>query len=343
VKKAYQLIEELMIFANEVVARWLIEHQLPGVYRVHLPPDPKKLDRLAAMCEVLGIELDVEETQTPKGLAELLKQFADHPNASVLNNLLLRSMKQATYDVANLGHFGLASEAYLHFTSPIRRYPDLVDHRIIHAALERDERNRKKTLARVASTEALTEAALQSSQAERRAMEVEREIVDIYRCFFMIDHIGEKYEGTVSAFVGSGAFVQLDEPFVDVLVKTEDLGPDFQIEDDGLMATSARTGQAIRLGDRMMVEVTDCAILRRTVYGRRARGEQDAFADPRSDRRPFRGKHRREEKPRHDNRKKPGGRRDDRRPQQRQDKRGGKQKGPKKGGKGMKRGRKGRR
>jgi ribonuclease R len=281
VKKAYQLIEELMIFANEVVARWLIEHKLPGVFRVHLPPDPQKLQRLAAMCEMLGVELDIDETQTPKGLANILESFADHPNVQVLNNLLLRSMKQATYDVANLGHFGLASEAYLHFTSPIRRYPDLVVHRVVHAALIADDRARKKQLAQSASQEQLQEAALKSSVAERRAMEVERAILDIYRCFYMIDHIGERFEGTVSAFVGSGAFVTLDDPFCDVLIKVEDLGPDFQIEDDGLMATSKRSGDALRLGDRLLVEVTDCAILRRTVYARRVRGEQDT-----SERRP---------------------------------------------------------
>jgi ribonuclease R len=285
VKKAYQLIEELMIFANEVVARWLIEQELPGVFRVHLPPDPKKLERLAAMCEVLGIELDVDETQTPKGLSQILEGFADHPNASVLNNLLLRSMKQAAYDVANLGHFGLASEAYLHFTSPIRRYPDLVVHRIVHAALAGDERARKKALSKAAAPEQLEDAARQSSAAERRAMEVEREILDVYRCFFMIDRIGEQFEGTVSAFVGSGAFVTLDDPFVDVLVRTEDLGGDYVIEDDGLMATSKRNGDAIRLGDRILVEIIDCAILRRTVSARRLRG---AGASEDTSDRPFR-------------------------------------------------------
>jgi ribonuclease R len=275
VKKAYQLIEELMIFANEIVARWLLERELPGVFRVHLPPDPKKLERLAAMCEALGIEIDIEETQTPKGLQGLLQELAEHPNAQVLNNLLLRSMKQATYDVANLGHFGLASEAYLHFTSPIRRYPDLVVHRIVHAALERDERARKKALGRAAKPEQLQEAALQSSAAERRAMEVEREILDVYRCYYMLDHIGERFEGTVSAFVGSGAFVTLDEPFVDVLVKVEDLGSDYVIDDNGLMATSARSGDAIRLGDSILVEILDVALLRRQVQARRVRGDHE--------------------------------------------------------------------
>ncbi|HVH41265.1 MAG TPA: S1 RNA-binding domain-containing protein, partial [Labilithrix sp.] len=137
------------------------------------------------------------------------------------------------------------------------------------------ERTRKKQVARVAAPEILQEAALQSSTAERRAMEVERAILDIYRCFYMIDHIGERFEGTISAFVGSGAFVTLDDPFVDVLVKLEDFGGDFVIEDDGLMATSKRSGDAIRLGERIMVEVTDCAILRRTVYARRLRGDAE--------------------------------------------------------------------
>jgi ribonuclease R len=263
------------------VARWLLDHELPGIYRIHLPPDPKKLDKLAAMCEMLGVEFDADDTQTPKGLAELLKKFANHPLSSVLNNLLLRSMKQATYDVQNLGHFGLASEAYLHFTSPIRRYPDLVDHRIIHAAVQGDEKTKKKAINAVGDMEKLIEAATASSLAERRAMEVEREIVDIYRCFFMIDHVGERFEGTVSAFVGTGAFVTLDEPFVDVLVRLEDLGRNYQIEDDGLMATSSGSGDAIRLGDRMEVDITDCAILRRTVYAKRVRGPGEEEADAR--------------------------------------------------------------
>lgn len=278
-KKAYQLIEELMLFANETVARWLLDKELPGVYRVHLPPDSKKLEKLAAMCEMLGVEFDIEDTQTPKGLAALLKEFANHPLSNVLNNLLLRSMKQATYDVQNLGHFGLASDAYLHFTSPIRRYPDLVDHRIIHAALDADNKSRRRRLQAVGDIEKLTEAATQSSLAERRAMEVEREIVDIYRCFYMIDRIGERFEGTVSAFVGTGAFVTLDEPFVDVMVRVEDMGAEYHVEDDGLMATSSRSGDAIRLGDRMLIDVTDCAILRRTVYGRRVRSAADAADD----------------------------------------------------------------
>jgi ribonuclease R len=310
VKRAYQLIEELMLLANETVARWCQERDVPTIYRVHLPPDEQKLDRFAAMCAALGIEFDIEDTRDPKRLGDLLSSFADHPLAPVLNSLLLRSMKQATYDIANVGHFGLASKAYLHFTSPIRRYPDLVVHRVVHDVLTARQPRREPD-----SREKLAEAALASSIAERRAMEVERAIVDLYRTFMMKDHVGERFEGVVTAVVGSGVFVQLDAPFVDVLVRLEDLGSDrWEVDDDALRVFAARSGERIGLGDRMAVEIVDAAILRRTVYGRRA-GVGDARQPrPRESTRP-RAKageearrHPRHETKRHDKRKpQPGG------------------------------------
>jgi len=269
VKKAYQLIEELMLLANETVARWCQERDIPTIYRVHQLPDEQKLDRFAAMCDALGIDFDVENTRDPKKLCELLKSFSEHPLAPVLNSLLLRSMKQATYDIANVGHFGLASKAYLHFTSPIRRYPDLVVHRTVHDVLEGRPVRRDGE-----AKEKLAEAALASSIAERRSMEVERAIVDLYRTFMMKDHIGERFEGTVTAVVGSGLFVQLDKPFVDVMVRLEDLGQDrYEVDDDALRVVATRSGDVIALGDRLLVEVIDAAILRRTVYARRVGGD----------------------------------------------------------------------
>jgi ribonuclease R len=268
VKRAYQLIEELMLLANETVARWCEERDIPTIYRVHAPPDEQKLDRFAAMCDALGIPFDVEDTREPKRLGELLASFSDHPLAPVLNSLLLRSMKQATYDVANIGHFGLASKAYLHFTSPIRRYPDLIVHRIVHDVLSGREPQRGPVAA--GGRDKLAEAALASSIAERRAMEVERAIVDLYRAFMMKDRVGARFEGTVTAVVGSGLFVQLDAPFVDVLIRLEDLGHDhWQVDDDTLRVVGARSGDVIALGERLAVEIVDVAILRRTVYGRR--------------------------------------------------------------------------
>jgi ribonuclease R len=271
VKRAYQLIEELMLLANETVAHWCDQRGVPTIYRVHGAPDEQKLERFAAMCESLGIQFDVEDTRDPKKLGQLLKSFADHPLAAVLNSLLLRSMKQATYDVTNVGHFGLASKAYLHFTSPIRRYPDLVVHRVVHAVLSNKER------AGDAAREKLAETAFASSIAERRAMEVERAIVDLYRTFLMRDRVGHTFLGTVTAVVGSGVFVQLDAPFVDVLVRLEDLGHDrWEIDDDTLRAVALRSGDAVALGDRMNVEVIDASIFRRTVYGKRVAGAGEA-------------------------------------------------------------------
>jgi ribonuclease R len=268
-KKAYQLIEELMLLANEVVARYLVDKTVPTVFRVHEPPDEKKLTRFATMAEQLGIAFDLESTKDPKSLSLLLKSFEDHDSASVLSMLLLRSMKQATYDVANVGHFGLASKAYLHFTSPIRRYPDLVVHRSVHA-LALGKRIEKDP----AALGLLAEAALAASVAERKAMEVEREVVDLYRAVFMKDKVGQRFEGTITALVGSGAFVALDTPFVDVLVRFEDMGQDrFELDDDGLRAVATRSGETVQLGDRISVDVIDVAILRRTVYARRVVAE----------------------------------------------------------------------
>ncbi len=271
-KRAYQLIEELMLLGNEVVARELVAREIPTIFRIHSPPDEKKLVRFAALAEQLGIPFDVELTKDPKAMAGLLKSFAAHASADVLNMLLLRSMKQATYDIGNVGHFGLASKAYLHFTSPIRRYPDIAAHRAVHAVVLKERIGRGED-----DISKLADAALAASVAERKAMEVEREVVDLYRAVLMQSRIGQRYEGTVTALVGSGMFVALDSPFVDVLVRFVDCGAErFELDDEGLRAVAKRSGEAIQLGDRMTVDIIDVAILRRAVYGRRVVGDEDA-------------------------------------------------------------------
>lgn len=278
VKRAYQLIEELMLLANETVAEWLVAKNLPAVFRIHEPPDATKLERLAAMCDVLGVPFDAEATQDPKALSFMLRAFAEHPLAHVLNMLLLRSMKQAAYDVANLGHFGLASRAYLHFTSPIRRYPDLVVHRIVHAVLlgERVGKDGK-------AVSDLQDAAMTASMAERRSMEVERDVVDLYRASLMKERIGERYEGMVTGLVGSGVFVALDAPFVDVLVRFEDLGAGgYRLDDEGLFAVGERSGDRVGLGDRMVVEIVDASLTRRQVSGRRFQDGRSMDGDGRT-------------------------------------------------------------
>jgi ribonuclease R len=179
--------------------------------------------------------------------------------------LLLRAMKQAVYDVINIGHFGLASPAYLHFTSPIRRYPDLLVHRATRAVLRGEPIDRSEP-----AREKLRAAATTASECERKAMDIEREVVDLHRALLMRAHVGETYEGTVTGLVGTGVFVNVDDPFVDVLVRMESLGPDrYEIDDERLRVIGTRSGDRIALGDRMRVTVDDVSILRRTVYGRR--------------------------------------------------------------------------
>ncbi|MFO0568180.1 MAG: ribonuclease R [Polyangiaceae bacterium] len=265
VKRAYQMIEELMLLANELVAEWLGSRRCPAIYRVHGRPDEQKLARLGACAESVGMQVDLELFAEPRGIVEFLAKIQDHPKKHVLEMLLLRSLKQAQYDIVNIGHFGLASEAYLHFTSPIRRYPDLVVHRAVKHVLRGG-----KVDTSPAAIEDLRAAATLASTRERAAMEVEREVVDLYRALHMRTHIGEVLEGTVTAIVGSGLFVALDAPFVDVHVRFEALGPDhYEASEDELSVVGLRSGDRITLGDRIVVEIEDVAILRRITVARR--------------------------------------------------------------------------
>jgi ribonuclease R len=271
VAKAYQLIEELMLLANERVAEWLIERSSPAIFRNHGAPDETKLMKFAAACEVLGVQFEADDALEPKRLARFLKRLDAHPKKQVLHGLLLRSMRQAVYDCANIGHFGLASPAYLHFTSPIRRYPDLVVHRAVRALLRGQPIDRSEP-----ALESLRKAATTASEQERKAMDVEREVADVYRAIVMRGHIGEVFEGTVTAFVASGVFVSLERPFVEVLVRMDALGSsEFVADDSGLFASAARSGERISLGDPMRVLIEDVGVERRTVYGRRVVGEPE--------------------------------------------------------------------
>jgi len=265
IKRAYSMIEELMLLANELVALWLGNKKSPAIYRVHGKPDPQKLARLGLVAEKLGVEFDAEEMKEPLGVSKFLQRISTHARKQVLEMLLLRSLKQAAYDVENVGHFGLASTNYLHFTSPIRRYPDVQVHRAVKHLLRGG-----KPVSTEAALEELAQSATAASVRERAAMDVEREVVDLYRALLMRDHIGETCEGVVTALVGSGAYVTLDAPFVDVLVKHESLGPDhYELSDDELSVVGSRSGDTVSLGDRMAVVIEDVAILRRQVLARR--------------------------------------------------------------------------
>ena len=282
------MVEELMLLANELVAQWLSKRRCPAIYRVHGKPDEEKLDRLAEVAQVLGVQVEVDDLTEPRGVSRWLKRIQDHPRRTVLEMLLLRSLKQAVYDIVNIGHFGLASDAYLHFTSPIRRYPDLIVHRQVKHLLRGG-----KPDTRTAAVEDLRNAGTAASVRERAAMEVEREVVDLYRALFMRDRIGDMLEGTVSAIVGSGIYVTLDEPFVDVLVRYDAMGPDYyEPTEDELSVVGLRSRDVVELGDRIVVEIVDVAVLRRSVYARRVPPEKVLSAFERETQKGARGRRR---------------------------------------------------
>jgi len=265
IRRAYQMVEELMLLANECVAKWLSRRRSPTVYRVHGKPDEEKLEQFAKVAQILGAPCDLERMLEPAGMASWLRSIQEHPRREVLEMLLLRSMKQASYDIVNIGHFGLASDAYVHFTSPIRRYPDIQVHRAIkHLLASRAPDTTEDAI------EALRASATAASVRERATADVEREVVDLYRTLLMRDQVGEVFEGRVVAIVGGGLFVTLDHPFVDVLVRYDALGPDhYEAAEDELSVVGRRSGDTIRLGDPLLVEIEDVAVLRRTVYARR--------------------------------------------------------------------------
>ncbi|HET6585264.1 MAG TPA: ribonuclease R family protein, partial [Nannocystaceae bacterium] len=217
VASAYNLIEELMLGANEAVARLCMRHKLPAVYRVHAPPDEQRIERFCAIAALLGVETDPPETlATPKGMQNFLKQTAKHPRRPTLHGLLLRAMAQAEYAVGNIGHFALASAEYLHFTSPIRRYPDLLDHRLMKAWLRRTGGPAgPEPVPKLPERTVAMASSVRASERERAVAQAERDAKSLLAAAFMRDRIGDRFAGMVTGLSPQGAWVQLDSPPVD--------------------------------------------------------------------------------------------------------------------------------
>ena len=260
VARAYNMIEELMLLANEVVAADLNERGVPTIYRVHGQPDPERVETFCALAKALGYDLGADVIDHPKKLARFLTSIEGTPHASALGYLLLRSMQQATYDTESIGHFGLAAEHYLHFTSPIRRYPDMAVHRVVRA-VARGERIEGWGL-----TSKLKSQAEQSSQRERKSMAIEREVVDLYGSYLMRDQVGETFDATISGVTDHGFYATLDAPFVDVLCRTAALPFDsWELDAHGVRLRGQRTGRSYALGDRVRLRIEDVSIAQRKV------------------------------------------------------------------------------
>ena len=251
---AHRIIEEFMLSANEVVARELVFANQPGLFRVHQQPDPQKLTDLKEILKEFKLTLrgDVEDIR-PAELQRVLKAVAGTPEERFLTNIVLRSMKRATYSEENTGHFALALEHYCHFTSPIRRYPDLIVHRrllelISSGALHGERRNEIER--------AHPLYAQQSSDRERRAEEAEREVLEWKKVIFMRDKVGDEYTGIVTGVAPFGLFVELDEIFVQGMVPVATIGGDFwRYHDRSHRMIGESTHRELRLGDHVKVRV----------------------------------------------------------------------------------------
>ena len=251
---AHRIIEEFMIAANEAVARHLTEKNLSLLYRVHEGPDSDALEALAPFLLSLGYRLPLKrEKIAPLEIQKLLESARGEPEERVLNRVLLRSMKQAVYQPENIGHFGLASACYTHFTSPIRRYPDLIVHRMLDRALggEKLKPNEREDLLRY-----LQEAGKHTSERERHAMDAEREMVDLKKAQFMMNKIGEEFTGYITTLASFGFFIELDDYFVEGLVKLSSLADDdYDYYEKEYVIQGRRHGRKFRLGDNLRVKV----------------------------------------------------------------------------------------
>jgi len=289
---AHMLIEECMLAANVCSATLLGKCKIPALYRVHNGPGEEKLERLREFLAELGLGLGGGASPTPMDFQKVLEQVAGRPDAHVIQQVMLRSMSRAEYQPANEGHFGLNYEAYTHFTSPIRRYPDLLVHRAIRSLLRTKKRSRH--LLRVEGATPLStaesypydsawmeKAGEHASFTERRADEATRDVENWLKCEYLLDKVGEEFTGVVASVVGFGLFVELEDLFVEGLIHVTGLPKDYYyFEAAHHRLVGERTRKVFRLGDRVRVRVTRVDLEERKVdfelleeFGRKSGGK----------------------------------------------------------------------
>ena len=279
---AHKLIEECMLAANVCAADLLIRHKHPGVFRIHATPSKEKLTQVRNYLKQLGLNLTGGDKPSATDYAQLMSKIKGRLDAPVLQTMLLRSMQQAVYSPDNIGHFGLSYDAYAHFTSPIRRYPDLLTHRAIKAILAGQKYEPKgidlgslnSTISNAARRQQMADKAegkvkdkkdptiwdalgVHCSANERRADEASRDVEAWLKCYYIRNHLGEEFTGTISGVTQFGLFVQLDDLYIEGLVHVTDLGADyFQYDEARHELRGERTGKRYQLTDRLTVQVS---------------------------------------------------------------------------------------
>ncbi len=264
---AHKLIEECMLAANVCAARFLEKHELPGLYRVHEGPKEQKLENLREFLGEMGLSMPGGGTPEPKNYQALLQSIEGRPDAHLIQTVMLRSLSQAKYQPDNQGHFGLGYTAYAHFTSPIRRYPDLLVHRALRYVIRSKQESKHVRRAKGAKPlaqkniypydiESMLSAGEQSSLTERRADEATRDVVSWLKCEYLQDHVGDVFDGVVSAATGFGLFIELKDLYVEGLVHVTSLPHDFyHFEAAHHRLVGERTRTVFRLGDEVSVRV----------------------------------------------------------------------------------------
>lgn len=247
-----RLIESFMLAANETVAKHFNQKKFPFIYRIHEEPKEEKIRRFIDFASILGIVVkNTKGSVNPKTLQSIVEEVSGRPESLVLNTMLLRSMQQAKYLEDNYGHYGLAAEYYTHFTSPIRRYPDLIVHRLI-----RSYQNNSSDENQAYWAEEIPEIAFHSSQMERRAVTTEREVDALKKAEFMADHVGEEFEGVISSVLKFGFFVELPNT-IEGLIHMNTLRQDyFHYFENHLALVGERTGMTFKIGQKVRIKVT---------------------------------------------------------------------------------------
>jgi len=273
---AHKLIEECMLAANVATAHFLEKNKKPAIYRIHEGPKEQKLTNLRAFLGELGLNLPGGETPEPKDYLRLAETIENRPDRHIIQTMMLRSMQQAVYSPDNEGHFGLAYDAYTHFTSPIRRYPDLLVHRLIRSAIHSNKRSSMiDRPAKFAANpkfhveygmEQMLQFGEHCSMTERRADEATRDVVSWLKCEYMQGQIGEEFEGVVSAVTNFGVFVELNDLYVDGLVHITSLPSDYyHFEADKQRLVGERTRKVFKLGDSLKVRVASVTLDERKI------------------------------------------------------------------------------
>ena len=266
---AHRLIEEFMILANEAVTEWMMKRKWPFVYRVHEEPAQESLEKFQALVATVGVKVMLRDgVNSPKLLSEVVRRLEGHPAQSLLNMALLRSMKQAVYSSTHVIHYGLASPGYTHFTSPIRRYPDLVVHRLIRHVLNIKQKTEKplNPNTRGKLEKELAEICEHCSYRERLAADAERESIKLKQVRLMRKHLGDEFDAKIVGMAESGIFAQVSDPYAEGMISQESMTDDFyQFNEERMVFSGRRKKRTFKIGDLVRIRVIKADIDRRQI------------------------------------------------------------------------------